>query len=45
VETGAYQLTVAGVAGSIVPMEAVEIVVNGAVVRRIESGADRNTSG
>jgi|UniRef100_UPI0040499074 hypothetical protein len=42
VETGAYQLTVAGVAGSIVPMEAVEIVVNGAVVRRIESGADRN---
>jgi hypothetical protein len=40
VETGAFRLTVSGVATSIVPMEAVEIVVNGAVVRRIEGGAD-----
>jgi len=40
VSQSSFEMEVEGLAQSIVPMEAVEIVVNGSVVRRIEAGND-----
>lgn len=40
VSQGSFEMEIEGLAKSIVPMEAVEIVVNGSVVRRIEAGED-----
>jgi len=42
VEDGPLEIRIAGEATSIVPLESVEIVVNGKVVRRIEAGPDRH---